>query len=229
MKIIESIKNLTKGELLLLWVASLLIIIISFFIFQNTNYLNLITSLIGVTSLIFLAKGDYLGQVLMIIFSLIYGYISIVFKYYGEAITYIGMTLPISILSLYIWLKNPFSKHEVKVEDIKIKKIIILLLISIIVTCIFYFILKALNTKNLIISTLSITTSFIAASLQALRSRYYALAYSLNDLVLIILWTLAIKEDLSYLSLVICFIIFLINDIYGYINWTRIKNKQSKI
>ena len=113
--------------------------------------------------------------------------------------------------------------------DIKIKKIIILLLISIIVTCIFYFILKALNTKNLIISTLSITTSFIAASLQALRSRYYALAYSLNDLVLIILWTLAIKEDLSYLSLVICFIIFLINDIYGFINWTRIKNKQTKI
>ena len=89
MKIKKSIKNLTKGKLLLL-VASLLIIIISFFIFQNTNYLNLITSLIGVTSLIFLAKGDYLGQVLMIIFSLIYGYISIVFKYYGEAITYIG-------------------------------------------------------------------------------------------------------------------------------------------
>ena len=228
MKIIESIKNLTKGELLLL-VASLLIIIISFFIFQNTNYLNLITSLIGVTSLIFLAKGDYLGQVLMIIFSLIYGYISIVFKYYGEAITYIGMTLPISLLSLYIWLKNPFSKHEVKVEDVKIKKIIILLLVSIVVSFIFYIILKELNTKNLIISTLSITTSFIAASLQALRSRYYALAYSLNDLVLIILWTLAIKEDLSYLSLVICFSIFLINDIYGFINWTRIKNKQSKI
>ena len=55
MKIIESIKNLTKGELLL-WILSILIIIISFFIFQNTNYLNLITSLIGVTSLIFLAK-----------------------------------------------------------------------------------------------------------------------------------------------------------------------------
>lgn len=228
MKIIESIKNLTKGELLL-WITSLLIIILSFLIFQNTNYLNLITSLIGVTSLIFLAKGDTLGQVLMIIFSLIYGYISIVFKYYGEAITYIGMTLPISILSLYIWLKNPFSKHEVKVEDVKLKKIIILLLISIVVTFIFYFILKALNTKNIIISTLSITTSFIAASLQTLRSRYYALAYSLNDLVLIILWSLAIKEDLSYLSLVICFIIFLINDIYGFINWTRIKIKQSKI
>lgn len=228
MKVIESIKNLSKGELIL-WISSILIIILSFILFKNTNYLNLITSLIGVTSLIFLAKGDALGQILMIIFSLVYGYISIVFKYYGEAITYIGMTLPISILSLYIWLKNPFSKHEVKVEDVKIKKIIILLLISIVVTLIFYFILKALNTKNLIVSTLSITTSFIAASLQALRSRYYAVAYALNDIVLIILWSMATNEDLSYLSLVICFIIFLINDIYGFINWTRIKNKQNTI
>jgi nicotinamide mononucleotide transporter PnuC len=228
MKIIESIKNLSKGELLL-WISSLLIIIISFLIFQNTNYLNLITSLIGVTSLIFLAKGDAIGQVLMIIFSLVYGYISIVFKYYGEAITYIGMTLPISILSLYIWLKNPFSKHEVKVEDVSIKKIIILLIISIGVTFIFYNILKALDTKNIIISTISITTSFIAASLQAIRSRYYAVIYALNDIVLIVLWSIALKEDLGYMSLVMCFIIFLINDIYGFINWTRIKNKQKLI
>jgi nicotinamide mononucleotide transporter PnuC len=228
MKIIESIKNLSKGELFL-WISSLLIIIISFLIFQNTNYLNLITSLIGVTSLIFLAKGDAIGQVLMIIFSLVYGYISIVFKYYGEAITYIGMTLPISILSLYIWLKNPFSKHEVKVEDVSIKKIIILLIISIGVTFIFYNILKALDTKNIIISTISITTSFIAASLQAIRSRYYAVIYALNDIVLIVLWSMALKEDLGYMSLVICFIIFLINDIYGFINWTRIKNKQKLI
>ena len=228
MRIFESIKNLTKGELFL-WISSLVIIFVSFFIFQNTNYVNLITSLIGVTSLIFLAKGDAIGQVLMIIFSLVYGYISIAFKYYGEAITYIGMTLPISILSLYIWLKNPFSKHEVKVEDVSIKKIIYLLIISIVVTFIFYYILKALDTKNIIISTFSITTSFIAASLQAIRSRYYAIAYALNDIVLIILWSIALKEDLGYMSLVICFIIFFINDIYGFINWTRIKNKQKII
>ena len=79
------------------------------------------------------------------------------------------------------------------------------------------------------ISTISITTSFIAASLQAIRSRYYAVIYALNDIVLIVLWAMALKEDLSYMSLVICFIIFLINDIYGFINWTRIKNKQKLI
>ena len=225
MKIIDSIKNLKKHEIGL-WIVSLLAIIMSFIIFKNKDYLSLLVSLIGVTSLIFLAKGDFIGQILMIIFSLIYGYISINAKYYGEAITYLGMTLPIAILSLVVWIKNPYSKHEVKVSEMNISKYLLLFLLNIIVTVIFYFILKALNTNNLIVSTISISTSFIAASLQAFRNRFYAIAYSLNDLVLIILWTLASVENNNYISLIVCFVMFFINDIYGFINWTIMKNRQ---
>ena len=225
MKIVDSIKNLKKHEIGL-WIVSLLAIIMSFIIFKNKDYLSLLVSLIGVTSLIFLAKGDFIGQILMIIFSLIYGYISINAKYYGEAITYLGMTLPIAVLSLVVWIKNPYSKHEVKVSEMTVNKYLVLFLLNIIVTVIFYFILKALNTNNLIVSTISISTSFIAASLQAFRNRFYAIAYSLNDLVLIILWTLASVENNNYISLIVCFVMFFINDIYGFINWTIMKNRQ---
>ena len=225
MKIVDSIKNLKKHEIGL-WILSLLAIIMSFIIFKNKDYLSLLVSLIGVTSLIFLAKGDFIGQILMIIFSLIYGYISINAKYYGEAITYLGMTLPIAVLSLVVWIRNPYSKYEVKVSEMTINKYLVLFLLNIIVTVIFYFILKALNTNNLIVSTISISTSFIAASLQAVRNRFYAIAYSLNDLVLIILWTLASVENNNYISLIVCFVMFFINDIYGFINWTLMKNRQ---
>ena len=225
MKIVDSIKNLKKHEIGL-WILSLLAIIMAFIIFKNKDYLSLLVSLIGVTSLIFLAKGDFIGQILMIIFSLIYGYISINAKYYGEAITYLGMTLPIAVLSLVVWIKNPYSKHEVKVSEMTVNKYLVLFLLNMIVTVIFYFILKALNTNNLIVSTISISTSFIAASLQAFRNRFYAIAYSLNDLVLIILWTLASVENNNYISLIVCFVMFFINDIYGFINWTIMKNRQ---
>ena len=225
MKIVDSIKNFKKHEIVL-WILSFLAIIMSFIIFKNKDYLSLLVSLIGVTSLIFLAKGDFIGQILMIIFSLIYGYISINAKYYGEAITYLGMTLPIAVLSLVVWIKNPYSKHEVKVSEMTVNKYLVLFLLNMIVTVIFYFILKALNTNNLIISTISISTSFIAASLQAFRNRFYAIAYSLNDLVLIILWTLASVENNNYISLIVCFVMFFINDIYGFINWTIMKNRQ---
>lgn len=56
------------------------------------------------------------------------------------------------------------------------------------VTAVFYFILAALDTPNLVFSTISVITSFLAAALTMLRSSYYALGYAANDIVLIILW-----------------------------------------
>ena len=99
-------------------------------------------------------------------------------------------------------------------------------LLALLVTVLFYFILKVLNTANLFFSTLSITTSFVASYLTFLRSPYYALGYSANDVVLIILWILASVEDISYLPMVACFIMFLFNDLYGFYNWRRMQKRQ---
>ncbi len=55
----------------ILWVSSAALIIISFALFDRVNYLTLFVSLTGVTSIIFSAKGNPVGQFLMIIFSLI--------------------------------------------------------------------------------------------------------------------------------------------------------------
>ena len=65
--------------------------------FDRENYLTLAASLIGVTSLIFNAKGNPIGQVLMVLFSLLYGIISYTFAYYGEMVTYLGMTMPMAV------------------------------------------------------------------------------------------------------------------------------------
>ena len=109
----------TKMELRL-WAWSNVLIIFSFFFFKQTNFLTLGASLIGVSSLIFSAKGNPIGQVLMIIFSLFYGIISFSYHYYGEVLTYLGMTMPMAIIALVSWLKHPYAgKHsEVRVNHI---------------------------------------------------------------------------------------------------------------
>lgn len=213
---------------LIIWISSILLIVFSFVLFDKENYSMLIGSILGVTSLIFNAKGNPIGQILMVIFSIFYGIISYSFAYYGEMISYLLMTLPMSIIALISWLKNPYKdkKSEVKIKQINKKDIIIAFIITTIVTTIFYFILKILNTTNLFISTFSIFTSFLAVYLTYKRSQYYALAYACNDIVLIIMWTLASISDISYLSVVVCFLAFLINDIYGYFNWKKMKKRQ---
>ena len=190
-------KNYFSTTEILLWSFSVLLILISFFIFDRTNYLTLLASLIGVTSLIFAAKGNPLAQVLMILFSLLYGIISYQFSYYGEMVTYLGMTMPMAVFSLISWLKNPYNgnKAEVKVNSISKNESIYMYLGTAVVTILFYFILEYFHTANIIPSTLSVTTSFLAVYLTFRRSPYFALAYAANDLVLIILWVMASAYD----------------------------------
>ena len=212
-----------------LWVLSVTLIILSFLSFDMGNYLTLIASLIGVTSLIYNAKGNPFGQVLMVIFSLLYGVISYSFNYYGEMITYLGMTMPMSVFALISWLRNPYKGNlaEVKVNSIGKTEQIVMWIVTVGVSVVFYFILEHFETANIIPSTISVTTSFIAVYLTARRSPYFALAYATNDIVLILLWVLASLNDIRYASVVVCFIAFLINDIYGFISWQRMKKRQS--
>ncbi|MBS5853514.1 MAG: nicotinamide riboside transporter PnuC [Staphylococcus sp.] len=220
-------KTLSKLEWMV-WIISLTIISISFFLFTDKNIITLLASLIGVTALIFIAKGDPLGQFLTIIFAIFYSVISFKYKYYGEMITYLGMTAPIALFTTISWLKNPYEKgkNEIKVSAIHFKMLMIILFLTLIVTIGFYFILKYFHTSNLLISTISIATSFFASALTFLRSPYYGIAYGMNDLVLIILWILATINDSSNFPMVICFIAFLVNDCYGFINWQKIKKRQ---
>ncbi len=206
----------------------MLLIILFFCLFDKESHLTLAASLIGVTSLIFAAKGNPAGPLLMIIFSILYGIISLSFAYYGEMITYIGMTLPMSVVALVSWLKNPYKgrKSEVKVNNIGLRETPFALALTAAVTVVFYFILDAFDTANIIPSTISVTTSFLAVYLTWRRSPFYALAYAANDVVLIVLWMMASLQDFSYLSVTVCFVVFLVNDLYGFINWRKMSKRQ---
>lgn len=144
-------------------------------------------------------------------------------------VTYLGMTAPMAFVSLVSWLRNPYKgkKSEVKVNQISKKEHILMWVLTVIVTVIFYFILANFHTANIIPSTISVTTSFLAVYLTFRRSPYFAIGYAANDIVLIILWTLAALEDNSYLSVTVCFIAFLINDIYGFFSWRKMEIRQS--
>lgn len=217
-----------SGGELLLWCSSVGLIVLSFCVFDRENFLTLAASLIGVTSILVNAKGNPLGQLLMIVFSLLYGIISFTFSYYGEMITYLGMTMPMSVFALVSWLRNPYNgkRVEVRVNSVKKGEIFLMFVATAGVTAGFYFILAYFDTANIVPSTISVTTSFVAVYLTFRRSPFFSLAYAANDVVLILLWSMASVVDKRYLSVVVCFIAFFANDVYGFISWQRMKKRQ---
>jgi len=211
-----------------LWITSVFLIVVSFCVFDRSNFLTLVASIIGVTSILLNAKGNPLGQLLMVIFSVVYGYISFTCAYYGEMATYLGMTMPMALFALVAWLRHPFmgNKSEVEVNHIGRGEVCFMFILAVIVSIVFYYILLYFNTANIYPSTLSVTTSFVAVYLTFRRSPYFSLAYAANDVVLIVLWVLVSITDLKYISVVVCFVAFLLNDVYAYVSWKRMELRQ---
>lgn len=214
-----------------LWLSSVAVITASYLLSRNFYPLSLIASLLGVTALLFIAKGNVIGQFIVIIFSALYSVISYRFGYYGELITYAFMSAPSALVACITWLKNPSDsgKSEVQVATMSALKWIFTTCLAVVATVVFFFVLRYFETSNLLLSTLSITTSVFAATLLIFRCRFYAVAYVFNDLVLIALWVLASMEDISNLPMVFCFATFLFNDTYSFINWKRIENRQKSL
>ncbi len=226
MKFFKFFSTLTTFEWCL-WLFSLAGVLVCTLLSPDFHLLSLIASLIGVTSLIFIAKGSWQGQILMVIFATLYGIVSFEQRYFGEMITYLCMTLPMAVVCLVSWFRHPYRETaEVQITSVRPKHLLVLLPLCGAISVGLYFLLGALGTQNLVISTISVTTSFFAASLTFLRTPYFALAYAVNDVVLITMWLLVALREPAYFSMVICFAVFLVNDLYSFYNWMKMRRRQ---
>ena len=90
----------------ILWIGSLVLITGSAVMFGKDGILSVIASLIGATSLLLNAKGNPIGQALGVIFSILYAIISYSFAYYGEMITYLGLTGPMALAAFISWIRS---------------------------------------------------------------------------------------------------------------------------
>lgn len=232
MKLLNSLRNaiceLNAFERVL-WAISLMMVSASFLLGGGGDTLTLAASLIGVTALIFVARGHVLGQMLTLAFSVMYALISLKQRYYGEMITYMGMTAPIAALSIITWLRHPSQpgSSEVKAARLTVRQHALMWTLAVLVTGVFHVLLAWLGNASLAASTISVTTSFLASWLMMMRSPAYALAYAANDLVLIVLWIIASRADASQTPMVVCFLMFFLNDMYGFVNWRRMLRRQT--
>lgn len=213
-----------------LWLGGVAVILVGFFIGAEKNLLSLFSSLFGVTCIIFNAKGNVWGQVVSIGFALLYATLAYFNRYYGEMIIYLALMTPIHLVSIVVWLKNRNTKAEhieVKINSLSAKEYAVFAVVGAGASVGFYFLLQALDTDNLIVSTISLITSLAAAYLMLRRCEYFAVSFVLNDVILIVLWSLKIcTAGISVLPSVLSFVIFLANDAYSYFSWKNIKRRQ---
>lgn len=226
---IKYFKNWTRFEKILL-IASVLLISLVGIIFK-ADLLTTICSIVGVITALLLAKGKNLGQIFGLLIVALYSIVSFKNGFYGEVIIYLCIMLPMYIIGIVSWIRHQNKDTDtVEVNKIEIKEWIIVLIASIICFIGIYFLLKAFNTKELFISSISVIDSLFAIYLGVRRSKYSFHFYVFNDLILILLWGIpVISGEIILIPMVFNPIINLINDIYGIHNWKKLEMVQNNV
>ncbi len=219
------LKNWTRFEKIFLILGTLSAVVLT--ILFNGTPIDLGYTLLYFWTAILLAKGKYACYIIGIISTFFYAYVSFTNHYYGEVIISMCCTLPLMIVGLVNWLKHQDDSDTVVIKDISKKEIIIVLLSQAILFTGYYYLLKVFNTNNVLVSTFSIVASLIATYLTARRSENGFIGFIINDIILIVLWSIPVfTGDLTIIPVVLCPILLLINDIYGVYNWKKIKSEQ---
>ena len=208
------------------------IIIVGFAIGDEKSIFSLITSLMGVTAFMLSAKGLVVAPIVCSVYYVMYSILSINQKFYGEAIVNGLIALPIMIFTIISWFRNKHKQDttNVQVNNISKKEYLALIPAIMVVFAGFYFLLRALNTEQLIISTFSTVCSTVATYLLMRRSPYYSLGYIIADVLVVSLWTINISTyGLTYLPTLLSVCCFFVNDVYGFISWQKRKKEQNQI
>lgn len=205
-----------------------IIVISSVGLVFKSDLLTTSCSLLCIITVLLIAKGKNIGQVLGVLVTIMYSVVAYKNKYYGEVLINLLLMLPLYIIGIITWINHKDEKTNfVEINSIQKKEWIIVAIVFLGIFMGIYTLLKFFNTNELIVSTISVLVSLFAAYLQMRRSRYSFSFYLINDIVLMFLWGIpVIHGNYTLFPILLNPMVNFINDMYGSYNWKRTEKIQ---
>ena len=216
---------------LILILIGMVVVAISGILFGSKWYI-IVSTLLGLLCVFTQAKGKVSTQFIGIVYFCFYIFISYTQKYYGEALLYLIIMLPMYIYGVINWLANRDKKENVVIvkSNLSKKEWIISSICFVGVAVGIFFLLKTLNTSKLWISTLSFVSMLPAVYLLIRRCKWNQVAFLVNDFIVPILWIfLVVQGDLSFLPMCIYHVFQITYDVYGMFQWIKLEKKQKDV
>lgn len=230
MKKLKTWKGYTIVDLLLL-LAGMVGVTVSAIIFHSPWFI-LVNALLGVLCVFTQAKGKIATQFIGVILFCFYTYICFTQKFYGEAILYIVIMIPMYLYGIVHWLTHRADQNNVVIvrSNLSKKEWLLSSLTFVGLSIAVFFLLRALHTNQLVTSTLSFLSMLPAVYLLIRRCKWNQVAFLINDFIVPILWlVLVIQGDFSFLPMCINYIFQIIYDVYGLFQWIKLEKEQKRV
>lgn len=210
------------------WLLVFTILIIGLSLYWQDTLIGVICSLTGIWCVILVAKGRISNYWVGIVNVILYAFISYGYKYYGEVMLNVFYFLPMQFMGAYIWIKNkkPNSKGTVIIKALNNKQRLFWTAVSVIGVVIYGAVLKTLGGAMPHIDALSTVLSIIAMLLMAFRFFEQWILWIVVDVVTIILWFVVMANGGNDVSILLMWVAYLVNAVYGLYNWISLYQAQ---
>lgn len=175
------------------------------------------------------AKGKIATQFIGVVWFVFYCFLAYYQKYYGETILYATIMIPLYIYGIIHWLAHRDKSDNTVIVKHKLSKIEISIFVPVwlAVSVGVFFLLRALNTEQLYLSTVAFCTMLPSVYLLMRRSAWNQLLFLINDIVLCFLWQMLLYKGSMEFIPILCYQIFqIIYDAYGIYEWWKLGKKQ---
>jgi nicotinamide mononucleotide transporter len=213
------------------WLALFTVVNIYLFFAFEDSLLGLISSLSGMLCVVLVAKGKISNYYFGIIQTATYAYIAYGYSLYGEAMLNAFFYFPIQFVGLYMWSKNR-TQLSTRGEDVSVKRLtkkgwVILLLVAAVGIILYAELLYYIGGQAVRIDSAAVVLSVIAQILMVRRYAEQWILWIAVNVLSIALWVVTlISQGGNDLNMVVMWSAFLVNSIYGYVNWLKLSKGQ---
>lgn len=213
-----------------IWLFLFTLIIIFLSVYWKDSLVGVFASLTGIWCVVLVAKGKIINYYFGMVNVLAYAYIAYHQHYYGEVMLNIFYFFPMQFVGIYLWKKKTRStqKNAVKVVYMTHKQRLFWSFITITATLIYGFVLKKLGGNLPFVDASSTVMSVIAMILMVFVFVEQWVLWILVDLVTIIMWWCVMIKGGNDIAVLVMWIAFLVNAVYGLYNWIKLE-KQARL
>ena len=212
--------NIFEGGLIL---AVVVLNIVGTLFSKEIDWVASIASIAGVVGVVLTAKGHLACYIFGLIQVSLYIFISWKSKFYGEVMLNGLYFLPMQVIGFYTWRERLGKQNLVKASTMTTTQRIILLSITAICALAYGWWLDYLGGKAPYLDSISTILSIVAMMLMVRAFVEQWILWMVVNIVTIVMWVIAyIDHEDSSLLMIVMWSLFLINSVYGFLNWQKL-------
>ncbi len=204
------------------WLGIATVVILGLSIYWKDSIAGIISALTGVWCVIFTGKGKRSSFIFGTVNVLLYAYISMEAKYYGEVMLNMIYYFPMNFVGWYMWKKHINEETgEVKKTRLPLKKGIAVYALTGVGIIIYGFVLKLLGGNLPFIDSMSTVVSVIAQILSVRRLTEQWVLWIVVDVVTVVMWGINFAQGGENIATLAMWSVYLINAIIMFVKWNK--------